>query len=109
MAGWLTIEEARERWRDAEQIDDAQLQEILDAGAQNVTDYGPAAVAENIAATGEVPGNYRLAQLDAAKNEWNQAKHDPQGWIGSDEFPSRPAYINWKPLIRPRRAKPVVA
>jgi hypothetical protein len=125
MAGWITIDEARDWWRDAP-ADDDYLQMLLDMAQQQVLDYGPQRIADAIAGIsgivqdgglvvepvpGEVPNNYRLAQLSQARNIWNGVKQDPayQG-IGDEPFAFAPVDLTPKvqKMIRPRRAKPVV-
>lgn len=112
MAAWVTIDEARDRWRDAPGDDD-YLQDLLDLAQQQVLEFGPARIATTIADDPDaVPTNYRMAQLTQARNTWNAVKSDPlsQG-IGDEGFVFRPFPMDWtvKQMIRPRRAKPVVA
>lgn len=112
MAGWLTLDETRDWWRDAAGIDDEYLQLILDVAAQQILEFGREAVAAEIAASGIVPENYRLAQLTQTRNIWNKVKQDPgyQG-IGDEPFAFMPVDLTQavQKMIRPRRAKPVVA
>lgn len=112
MATWMDLEEVRERWRDAP-ANDEYLQEVLDVAQGQVLDYGPATTADLIDADpNAVPTNYRLAALTQARNIWNAVKTDPanQG-IGDEGFIIRPFPMDWtvKNMIRPLRAKPVVA
>lgn len=112
MAGWVSIDEIREWWRDAP-YDDELLQLLLDVAQQQVLAYGPARIADDITADPDtVPDNYRLAQFNQTRNLWNSARVDPanQG-IGVPDF-TIPAYpLDWviKAIIRPKRAKPTVA
>lgn len=134
MAGWLTLDETRDWWRDAAGIDDEYLQLILDVAAQQILEFGPQRIADAIAGVpaeldetgyghgpnghagelvpGEVPENYRLAQLTQTRNIWNKVKQDPgyQG-IGDEPFAFIPVDLTQavQKMIRPRRAKPVVA
>ncbi|WP_457100317.1 head-tail connector protein [Microbacterium sp. P5_E9] len=110
MAGWLTLDEARDWWREAPD-DDELLQLYLNNAANQVLAYGPQSTADAIAAGGEVPDNYRLAQLSQTRNVWNAVKSDPStGGIGDEGFVFRPFPMDWtvKAIIRPQRAKPVV-
>jgi hypothetical protein len=112
MAGWMTPDEVRTRWRDAP-ADDAYLQEVMDVAQAQVLDYGPQVTADLIAADANaVPTNYRLAAFTQTKNIWNAVKSDPssQG-IGDEGFIIRPFPMDWtvKNMVRPLRAKPVVA
>ena len=113
MAGWVTIEEARDRWRDAAAIDDEYLQELLDLAQLQVLEFGPQVTADAIAADPTtVPNNYRMAQLTQTRNVWNAVKTDPAaGGFGDEGFVIRPFPLDWtvKNMIRPKRAKPVVA
>jgi hypothetical protein len=110
--GWVTIDEARDWWRDAAGIDDAYLQMILDMAEQQVLEFGSERIADEIAVSGVVPNNYRLAQLTQTRNIWNKVKQDPgyQG-IGDEPFAFIPVDLTQavQKMIRPRRAKPVVA
>ncbi|HWO51556.1 MAG TPA: hypothetical protein VNN23_08165 [Ornithinibacter sp.] len=111
MAGWLTLDEARDMWRDAP-ADDEFLQLHLDVAAMEVLAYGPQKTADAIAADPDtVPQNYRLAQLAQTKDNWNAVKIDPssQGF-GDEGFVFTPSSMKWtvKLMIRPKRAKPVV-
>jgi hypothetical protein len=112
MAEWMDLEEVRDRWRDAP-ANDEYLQEVLDVAQGQVLDYGPQVTADLIAADPTaVPKNYRLAALTQARNVWNAVKSDPstQG-IGDEGFIIRPFPMDWtvKNMVRPLRAKPVVA
>jgi hypothetical protein len=112
MATWMDLEEVRDRWRDAPALDE-YLQEVMDVSKAQVLEYGPKATADAIAANPEaVPDGYRLAHLIQARNIWNSAKADPasQG-IGDDGFIIRPypMDLTTQKMIRPMRAKPVVA
>lgn len=112
MAEWMTLDEVRERWRDAP-ANDEYLQEVLDVAEDQVVAYGPQATADAIAADPlAVPVNYRLAALTQARNIWNAVKTDPanQG-IGDEGFIIRPMDMDYAVMrmIRPRKAKPVVA
>lgn len=106
---WYTVGEAREYWRDAPYEDD-DVQQLLDVAQFHVLEYGPDRVAADIAATGCVPVNYRLAQIMQARNLWNASKTDPAGTIGDGSFEIRPFPLDWtiKQIIRPKSAKPVV-
>lgn len=112
---WLTLDEARDRWRDAP-FDDGYLTEILDVAAAQVMAYGRADVAAAIAADEAVPRttvpvDYRSAQLAQAKNVWNAVKADPSNAaIGDEGFAFAPVRLDAtvKQLIRPLSAKPVV-
>lgn len=109
MAGWLTLDEAHDWWREAPD-DDELLQMYLNGAAGQVLAYGPARIRDSIAAGGDVPDNYRLAQLAQVKNVWNAVKMDPTGSIGDEGFAFRPFPMDSsvKNLIRPARAVPVV-
>jgi hypothetical protein len=111
VAGWLTLDEAHDWWREAPD-DDELLQLYLDAAATQVVEYGPKRIADLIVADPDaVPNNYRLAQLAQTKNVWNAVKMDPSGAIGDEGFQFRPFPMDSsvKNLIRPAHAKPVVA
>lgn len=108
---WLTLEETRDRWRDANAIEDDALQDYLDVAAQQVLAYGPSRIAETIAATGCVPTHYRVAQLMQTRNLWNAIKTDPSSnYQGAEPgFTFTPFPLDWtvKAVIRPKTAVPV--
>jgi hypothetical protein len=112
MATWLTPDEVADWWRDAP-ADPELLDLYLSSTVQQILAYGPAHIAEAIAADPEaVPDSYRLAELVQVRNIWNAVKSDPasQG-IGDEGFVFRPFPMDWtvKQIIRPARAKPTVA
>lgn len=110
MAGWLTLDEAHDWWREAPD-DDELLQMYLDTVAGQILAYGPKRISDAIADDPDaVPENYRLAQLAQVKNVWNAVKMDPSGAIGDEGFAFRPFPMDSsvKNIIRPARAVPVV-
>jgi len=110
MAGWLTLDEVQDWWRDAP-ADEDLLNLYLASTVEQILAYGPESTALAIAATGEVPDSYRLAELVQLRNVWNAVKSDPasQG-IGDEGFVFRPFPMDWtvKQIIRPARGKPTV-
>lgn len=111
MAEWLTVEEARDMWRDAP-YDDDELNLYLDVAKLQVIEYGPASTAAAIQEDPTtVSDSYRLGQLMQARNLWNAAKMDPNANIGADQgFSFQPFPLDWtvKQLIRPKTGKPVI-
>lgn len=108
--GWISIDEARDWWRDAPH-DDEYLQMLLDVAGQQVLAYGPYAVRIAIEEGLAVPNHYRVAQLAQTRNIWNASKLDPSGTIGGDPgFSFTPFPLDWtiKQIIRPKTAKPVL-
>jgi hypothetical protein len=103
--GWMTVDGAREVWRDAPS-DDARLAQILDLAKQQVLAYAP-----TLAADAPVPANYREGQLMQSRNLWNAGRVDPSsGGIGEEDFVIRPFPLDWmvKQVLRPASGKPVV-
>lgn len=103
---WHTPDTARDVWRDANQLDDTDLVELLDVAQLQILAYAtPADVTE--ASGGNVGVNLRMAQLMQAKNIYNAARVDPSNGIGDgDSFTLTPMPLDWhvKQLIRPRTA-----
>lgn len=111
--GWVSIDEAREWWRDAP-YDDEFLQMLLDVAQEHVLAYGPDRIAENIAGTGVVPTNYRTAQFYETRELWNMSRRDAgTDQIGIAEFAVPTSEWLMKPsikrIIRPPRGRPTVA
>ncbi|MET4053589.1 hypothetical protein ABID81_002967 [Frigoribacterium sp. PvP054] len=101
--GWHTVDTARIQWVDAMHLDDEQLEELLAAARIQCEAYAPAVV-------GEVPVNYRQAQLLQARNLWQAIKTDQGGDIGPDGY-AVPVYAMdrvVKGLLRPKRGVPYV-
>lgn len=115
---WLTIEDARDRWRDAT-ASDVELYELLESARVQCEAFAPT-LPENIEYDEElplvgssphrVPIHYRHAQLMQARNMWNAAKVDPKGHVGADGFAVTIFPMDWavKALLRPKRGKPVI-
>lgn len=105
--GWHTLPSARAEWRDAGAIADRRLWVLLDIARTQVTDYAPALEPDQLP-----PIAYREAQLMQARNLWNASRVDAAGGSGGDEtFALTPFPLDWtiKQLLRPKRARPVVA
>lgn len=103
--GWLTVDAAREVWRDAP-ADDARLAQILDLAKQQVIAYAPALAEDAL-----VPANYREGQLMQGRNLWNAGRVDPaSGGLGDEDFVIRPYPLDWmvKQVLRPKTGIPVV-
>lgn len=110
MTTWHTATSARDQWIDAD-LDDEVLEELLEVAKQQVIAYAPALPVVDPPVTPEqIPGNYRYAQLEQAKNLWNAARVDATGGDGEDGFVRRPHPLDWiiKQILRPRRAVPRV-
>lgn len=107
MSTWYTVEEAQEEWPDPSS---GALLEMLDVAKAQVLAYAPSRIVADIAATGEVPDNYRLAQFRQAKNLWRADSANSQGDMSEGEFSYTPHPLDWhvKQLIRPRRGRPSV-
>ncbi len=108
--GWLTVDEARDDWREAP-YDDAYLQRLLNVAAQQVVAWGPKRIRLAIESTGCVPEHYLQAQLMQTRDLWNAQKTDPNGAQGAEPgFAFTPFPMDWtvKAVIRPPQAKPVV-
>lgn len=105
MTTYLSLEEARSRWVDAP-LDDAHLEELLEAARVAVADFAP-----DLGEDDSVPAAYRIAQLMQARNIWNSSKTDPGGSIGDGDFIIRPYPLdkNIRQLLRPKRGLPHVA
>lgn len=108
--GWVTLDDARAKWRDAP-ADDDTLFELLEIAKQQVVEFAPTAYDDdgNVITTPALM-NYRLAQRMQARNLWNANQVDPgNGQIGADTFVIRPFPMDWvvKNIIRP--AQPVTA
>lgn len=104
--GWHSLPSARDEWRDARNLDDRRLWVLLDIARTQVTDYAP-----QLAEGQPPPLAYREAQLMQARNLWNASRVDPSGGEGTDTFAVTPFPLDWtiKQLLRPKRARPVVA
>jgi hypothetical protein len=104
--GWHTLPSARDEWRDAGRITDRRLYVLLDIARTQVTDYAP-----QLPDGALPPLAYREAQLMQARNLWNASRVDPSGGEGADSFAVTPFPLDWtiKQLLRPKRARPVVA
>lgn len=104
--GWHTLPSARAEWKDAGRISDRRLWVLLDIARTQVSDYAPQLL------EGQLPPiAYREAQLMQARNLWNASRVDPSGSSGEDSFAVTPFPLDWtiKQLLRPKRARPVVA
>lgn len=104
--GWHTLPSARDEWSDARRIADRRLWVLLDIARTQVSDYAPQLL------DGQLPPiAYREAQLMQARNLWNASRVDPSGSEGGDSFAVTPFPLDWtiKQLLRPKRARPVVA
>lgn len=98
--GWHTVGSAQERWPDAP-VDDEDLNDLLETARIQCEAYAPAV-------SGEVPVNYRQAQLMQARNLWQSIKADPGGQIGADGLAIPVFPLDWvvKNLLRPKRGVP---
>lgn len=101
---WVSIEEARDKWRDAPESDTA-LFELLETARITCVAFAPE-LAEGTA----VPLNYRAANLMQARNQWNASKVDPNGQVGADGFQITIFPLDWavKALLRPKNPRPVI-
>lgn len=105
--GWHTLPSARDEWKDATRINDRRLFVLLDVARTQVTDFAPALPEDALP-----PLAYREAQLMQARNLWNAARVDPSGGESDgSSFALTPFPLDWtiKQLLRPKRARPVVA
>jgi hypothetical protein len=104
-SGWLTLAEIRQEWRDAPSLD-VVLWRLLEVARVQVLAYTPEPVPV-------LPTpNLIAAQREQARDVWNQTKTDPASiGIGDDVLAIRPFPMSpWiKDMIRPKRAKPVIA
>lgn len=109
VASGLTLEQARAEWRDAPD-NDVTLRRLLDVALEQVVEYGPRHVADEIAAGGPIPSRYVQAQLSQARNLLNSARMNPEGAIGGDGFSFSPFPLDWviRQTIRPKRGKAVI-
>jgi hypothetical protein len=101
---WLTIEDARDQWRDAP-VSDVELYELLEASRVQCVAFAPSQ-----AVGVPVPIHFRRAQLLQARNSWNAGKVDPSGQVGADGFQITIFPMDWavKALLRPKVGKPVI-
>lgn len=101
---WVSIEEARDKWRDAPESD-TELYELLEVARITCEAYAPS-LADGVA----VPVNYRAANVMQARNQWNSSRVDPNGQVGADGFQVTVFPLDWavKALLRPRNPRPVI-
>lgn len=102
--GWHTLPSARSEWRDAP-TSDVRLWTLLQVAQGQVLAYAPE-LEEDVLP----PINYRLAQLQQARNLFNAGQVDPgSGDAGGDGFALTPFPLDWtiKQLLRPKSARPV--
>jgi hypothetical protein len=99
MANWHTIETIRAAWNDADQIEDALLEELLEVARDAVVAYAPALAVDAVG----VPTSYRLGQMIQVKNLWNASRIGASGDLGGDTF-------DWhvKQILRPAHGVPKV-
>jgi len=104
-SGWLTLFDIRAEWRDAP-ASDVVLWRLLEIARVQVDEYTPEP--KPLRPTPNLIG----AQREQARDVWNQTKTDPTTLgIGDETLTIRPFPMSpWiKDMIRPKRAKPVIA
>lgn len=113
MANWHTKDSIREAWGDADQIEDALLEELLVVAEDAVRAYAPALPAfepETEEELEEIPTRYRVGQMVHVKNLWNASRVAASGDLGGDTFEIQPRPLDWhvKQILRPQRGIPKV-
>ncbi len=101
---WLTLDEVKERWEEAEGLDGPILLQLVDSAREQCIEYAP------VLSEGEpVPENWRLAHLMQVQGLWRSAQSGPGDQVGADfTITVYPMDRTVKNLLRPRRAIPVV-
>ena len=99
---WLTPEQVKARWADAEAIDDDLLDDLLTAAQDACEAYLPAEDDPQRPRDNTI----RLAQLTLVRGLWNDALADSDGQIGADGFDYNPPWLarEARRMMRPQRA-----
>ena len=100
VVGWLDIDDVRDRWPDAVQMDDDELGDYLAAAYAACVAYLPPSAdveADN--------ASWRLAQLMQARATWRALRAGTGDNIGSDGLTVTVFPLDWqvRQLLRPRR------
>lgn len=100
---WATREEARRFWKDAEPLDDATLDVLLDVATQQCQSFAPLAA-------DPVPSRYMLATVYQARELYAASQRGEGDVIGFGDYAirARPLTSTVKALLRPQRGVPVV-
>ena len=93
---WATRDEARRFWADAQRIDDADLDVLLDVAHEQCVAYAPSVVEP-------VPVSFMLANIYQAREVWAAGNRESQDVIGFGDFAirARPLTASVKALLRP--------
>ncbi len=102
-----TIVQAREQWGDASTIDDADLEDLLDAAWAGCVAFLPVEVVTDLAYV-PTPAHI-MANVLNARDAWAAARRDGDV-IGFDSYAVRvrPLSGTVQQLLRPRRGVPMV-
>lgn len=100
LTGWLTMEQARERWADAPQ-NDVSLYELLDTARIQCVEYAPAITAGAVISTA-----YRQAQYLQARAIYMASITNQADAVGVEGFTVRSYPLDWniRALLRPKKA-----
>lgn len=102
---WVTLDEVRDRWADAPEMDDVLLTQYVDAAQEACTAYAP-----TLPAGATVPAGWREAVVlqTRAIAQAYQRDGDVLGFNDGFALRVRPLGAEVKALLRPRRAVPVL-
>lgn len=106
MAAWVTNEYARDRWDDANGLDDSVLEAHLASAQEECEAFAPV-----LPQDAEVPERYREAVVIQARSTWQRFKGTQDGGIGPDGYIVQTFPLDWvvRQKLRPRRGFPVIA
>lgn len=98
--GWLTLDQARQRWADAPQ-NDVTLSELLAVSRAQCVAYAPA-----LALGAVVPATYREAQYLQARAIYMSSISNQADSVGVEGYQVRSFPLDWniRALLRPKKA-----
>lgn len=105
--GWHNIDSARADWDagTSAPASDDKLFELLELAREDCLEYAPV-----LAEGAPIPLRYRAAQLQQAKNTWDNSKPTTSPGTEGELFAIKPFPLDWhvKNMLRPKRGTPVV-
>jgi hypothetical protein len=104
--GWASLDDAREQWADAVDMEDDELTQYLASAYEQCVEFAPA-LAEGQTT---IPQRYVQAQIMQARAIWRSITAGDDDGIGPEGFTVTVYPMDWtvKNLLRPKRAVPRV-